>query len=132
MIKKNFPQLHQIYAQDKALIHFNIILQILSIRVLSKCVLFLLLQNWNTFLFSQRVWDTSQGSAPAGFSLRGYKQNLCRRNCGKQRFFYGKGTPFLCLLFFLSLNLYNNGNLPFAKAQKEKTLQFFITATFIL
>jgi len=34
------------------------------------------------------------------------------------------------LLFFLSLNLYNNGNLPFAKAQKEKTLQFFITATF--
>ena len=48
----------------------------------------------------------------------------------ENRDFYGKGTPFLCLLFFLSLNLYNNGNLPFAKAQKEKTLQFFITATF--
>ena len=40
-------------------------------------------------------------------------------------FFYGKGTPFLCLLFFLSLNLYNNGNLPFAKEHKEKTLQFY-------
>ena len=48
----------------------------------------------------------------------------------KIEIFYGKGTPFLCLLFFLSLNLYNNGNLPFTKAQKEKTLQFFITATF--
>lgn len=38
--------------------------------------------------------------------------------------FYGKGTSFLCLLFFLSLNLYNNGNLPFAKECNGKTLFF--------
>jgi len=34
--------------------------------------------------------------------------------------FYGKDTPFLCLLFYLFLNLYNNGNSFFAKDGEEK------------
>lgn len=40
-------------------------------------------------------------------------------------FFYGKGTPFLCLLFHLSLNLYNNGNSLFAKDCKEKRCNLY-------
>ena len=32
----------------------------------------------------------------------------------ENRDFYGKGTPFLCLLFHLFLNLYNNGKRGFA------------------
>ena len=36
----------------------------------------------------------------------------------ENRDFYGKGTPFLCLLFHLFLNLYNNGKLLFAKNSK--------------
>ena len=39
--------------------------------------------------------------------------------------FYGKGTPFLCLLFFLFLNLYNNGNSLFAKDCKEKRCNLY-------
>ena len=40
-------------------------------------------------------------------------------------FFYGKGAPFLCLLFYLSLNLYNNGNSLFAKECKEKRCNLY-------
>ena len=43
----------------------------------------------------------------------------------KNRDFYGKGTPFLCLLFHLSLNLYNNGNSLFAKDCKEKRFNLY-------
>ena len=38
---------------------------------------------------------------------------------------YGKATSFLCLLFHLSLNLYNNGNSRFAKDCKEKRCNLY-------
>ena len=86
--------------------------------------LFLLLIVEFPFCFYRGFGTLPKGLPQQALACKGTSK-ISIAGTAENRDFYGKGTPFLCLLFHLFLNLYNNGNSLFAKEHKEKTLQFY-------
>ena len=91
-------------------------------RNLSCTFLFLLFIGEFPFHFHRGFGTLPKGLPQQALACKGTSKISNAGTAENRDFFYGKGTPFLCLLFYLSLNLYNNGNSFLPKNAKKNCI----------